>query len=89
LVHVLQVACLLHLLATCSLIAPASTAAARSHLTLVWDICTSETVYCGIINQDSTVVLCSNGRCYFTTNTLVSAVQTGFKNTGLEWAKLL
>jgi len=36
-------------------------------------------LYCGIINQDSTLVVCSNGRCYFTSNTLVSAVQTGFR----------
>ena len=31
----------------------------------------SAKLYCGIINQDSTLVVCSNGRCYFTSNTAV------------------
>ena len=50
---------------------------------LVWDIFVSAKLYCGIINQDSTRVVCSNGRCCFTSNTLVSAVQTGFRK--LDW----
>ena len=44
-------------------------------------------LYCGIINQDSTLVICSNGRCYFTSDTRISAVLTGFRkpdwNTGM------
>ena len=43
----------------------------------------SAKLYCGIINQDSTRVICSNGRCYFTSNTLISAVQTDFRK--LDW----
>jgi len=42
--HDLQVASSLHLLATCSPIAPLSAAAPRSHPLLVWDISISETL---------------------------------------------
>ena len=31
----------------------------------------SAKLYCGIINQDSTLVVYCNGRCYFTSNTAV------------------
>ena len=43
----------------------------------------SAKLYCGVINQDSTLGACSNGRRYFTSNILVSAVQTGFRK--LDW----
>ena len=73
-------------LATCSPMVPASAAAPRSHPLLVWEISISE-LYCGNINHDYTPVICSNGKCYFISNTLVSAVQIGFRkldwNTGL------
>ena len=47
----------------------------------------SAKLYCGIINLDSTLVVCSNGRCYFTSNTLISAVETSYRK--LDWPKLL
>ena len=50
----------------------------QSHLLLVRDI-----LYLYCTNQDSTLPLCSKTRCYFTSNTLVSSVQTGFRK--LDW----
>jgi len=54
--------------------------ALQSHLLLVQDILY---LYYGITNQDSTLPVCSQTRCYFTSNTLVSSVQTGFRK--LDW----
>ena len=54
---ILQVARLLRSIVTCSL---SALAFGVGHFVV------SAELYCGIINQDSTLVVCSNGRCYFT-----------------------
>jgi len=41
-------------------------------------------LYCGILNQESTLVICSN-RCYFTSNRLVSCLKVlGVKGPALS-----